>query len=56
MKLYLAAKNDSEFLEAIRLPCGIKPPTENDKDLDKIMFAAIYFGYQIGKFGTARLV
>lgn len=49
--LYDKCKNDHEFLEAIKTADGDNPPDIDASTNDKVVYAAVYYGYLVGKNG-----
>ncbi len=50
-KIYKSALKNKSFLEAIYEADFDTPPNSFSSDLDKGLFAAIYYGWLVGKYG-----
>jgi hypothetical protein len=52
LSLYNKACLDREFLQAIKEADNDKKPGYFAKDIEKALFASIYYGYLVGKHGN----
>jgi len=53
LQLVKGGLKNAEFLNAIAQADGSTPPGQNADDIDKVVFASIYYGWLVGKYGAA---
>lgn len=49
--LYNGGKENQEFLDGIKEANNDNPPIYFDSDITKMVFAVIYYGWLVGKYG-----